>query len=68
MRLDNFLIAQSQFEAMIVLDYQVPPAHYNLGVIALRRGNRAEAERRFKLALQADPKFTAARSALARLK
>ena len=68
MRLDNLSIAQSQFEAMIVLGYQVPPAHYNLGVIALRRGNRTEAERRFKLALQADPTFTAARTALDRLK
>jgi choline-sulfatase len=68
MRLDNLSVAQSQFEAMLVLGYQVPPAHYNLGVIALRRGDRTEAERRFKLALQADPKFTAARTALDRLR
>lgn len=68
MRLNRLDVAHPQFEAMIDLGYQVAPAHYNLGVIALRRGDRAEAERRYKLALQADPRFKPAREALAKLK
>jgi Tfp pilus assembly protein PilF len=46
----------------------VAPAHYNLGLIALRRADRAEAARRFQLALKADPAFTPARDALEKLK
>jgi choline-sulfatase len=68
MRLDRLDVAQPQFEAMIALEYQLAPAHYNLGVIALRRGDRAEAARRFALALQADPAFKPAREALAKIK
>jgi choline-sulfatase len=68
MRLDNLQVARVQFEAMITLGYQLAPAHYNLGVIALRRGDRAEAQRRYKLALEADPAFAPARTALAKLK
>ena len=67
MRTDNVEIARAQFEAMIALSYQVAPAHYNLGVIAARRGDRGEAERRYKLALKADPAFSPARKALATL-
>ena len=68
MRLDRLDVAQPQFEAMIRLAYQVAAAHYNLGVIAFRRGDRAEAERRYKQALQADPQFKPARDALAKLR
>ena len=68
LRNDNLEVARAQFEAMIGLGYQVAPAHYNLGVIAARRGDRVEAERRYKLALQADPAFKPARDALAKLK
>lgn len=68
MRVDSLDVARAQFEAMIELRHQVAPAHYNLGVIAERRGNRTEAERRYKLALQADPGFKPAREALAKLK
>ena len=52
---------------MIALGYQVAAAHFNLGVIAARRGDRAEAERRYRLALEADPKFKPAIDALAKL-
>ena len=68
MRLDRLDVAQPQFEAMIALGYQPAPAHYNLGVIAFRLGDRAEAARRYKLALQVDPAFKPAREALAKLK
>lgn len=68
MRIDALEVARSQFEAMIELQHQVAPAHYNLGVIAQRRGDRAEAERRYRLALKTDPAFKPARDALARLK
>ena len=43
-------------------------ANFNLGLMAARNGDRAEAERRYKLALQADPTFKPARDALAKLK
>jgi arylsulfatase A-like enzyme/Tfp pilus assembly protein PilF len=68
MRVDSLEVARVQFEAMIELKHQVAPAHYNLGVIAARRGDPAEAARRYKLALQADPRFKPARDALAKLK
>jgi tetratricopeptide (TPR) repeat protein len=68
MRIDALEVARAQFEAMIDLQYQVAPAHYNLGVIAQRRGDRAEARRRYQLALKTDPAFKPARDALARLK
>ena len=68
MRLDRLEVAQAQFEVMVALGYQLAPAHYNLGVIAFRRGDRREAARRYTLALQADPAFKPAREALAKLK
>jgi arylsulfatase A-like enzyme/Tfp pilus assembly protein PilF len=68
MRVDSLEVARVQFEAMIDLKYQVAPAHYNLGVIAARRGDRAEAVRRYKLALGVDPAFKPAKDALAKLK
>jgi arylsulfatase A-like enzyme/Tfp pilus assembly protein PilF len=68
MRTNNLDTARQQFEAMIELRHQVAPAHYNLGVIAARGGDRVEAMRRYKLALQADPAFKPAADALAKLK
>jgi choline-sulfatase len=60
--------AAAQFEKMIELGYQVAPAQFNLGIIAARSGDSAEAARRYRLALKADPAFRPAREALARLK
>lgn len=68
MRLDSLAVAVVQYEAMIMLDYRVAIAHFNLGVIAERRGSRAEARKRYQLSLQADPAFKPAREALAKLK
>jgi arylsulfatase A-like enzyme/Tfp pilus assembly protein PilF len=68
LRTNNLEVARTQFEAMIELGHQIAPAHYNLGVIAARRGDRTEAERRYKLALRTDPTFKPARDALAKLK
>ena len=68
MRTSRLEIARVQFEAMIAMGYQVAPAHYNLGVMAAKSGDRVEAERRYKLAVQADPAFKPARDALAQLK
>jgi tetratricopeptide (TPR) repeat protein len=68
MRLGDLDAARTQFEQMVALGYQVAPAHFNLGVIASRTGNRTEAERRYRLALEADPTFKPARDALATLK
>ncbi len=68
MRLDSLEVARAQYEAMVALSYQVAPGQFNLGVIAARRGDRAEAARRYRLALDADPSFKPARDALAKLK
>jgi choline-sulfatase len=68
MRLGNVAVAGAASEQMIALKYRVAPAQYNLGIIAAQRGDRAEAERRYKLALQADPAFKPARDALAKLR
>jgi tetratricopeptide (TPR) repeat protein len=68
MRLGNLDMARTQFEYLLQLGYQVAPAHFNLGVIAARRGDRAEAARRYRLALEADPAFKPARDALAAIK
>jgi arylsulfatase A-like enzyme/Flp pilus assembly protein TadD len=68
LRVERFDIAERAFTAMIEAGYQPAPAHYNLGLIAERRGDAAEARRRYNLALKADPTFKPARDALARLK
>ena len=68
LRTNRVEVARTQFEAMIAMAYQVAPANFNLGLMAARNGDRAEAERRYKLALQADPTFKPARDALAKLK
>jgi Tfp pilus assembly protein PilF len=46
----------------------VPGAQFNLGIIAARKGDLAEAARRYRLALAADPSFKPAQEALARMK
>jgi Tfp pilus assembly protein PilF len=53
---------------MIELKHQVPGAQFNLGVIAARKGDPAEAARRYRLALAADPSFKPAQDALSRVK
>ena len=68
MRLNDLDLARAQFEQLIVLKHQVAPAQFNLGVIAARHGDSAEAARRYRLALEADPSFSAAREALAKLR
>jgi Tfp pilus assembly protein PilF len=68
MRLGKVDLAAAQFSEMIALGYEVAPAHFNLGIIAASRKDNAEAARRFKLALQADPNFKPARDALAKIK
>ncbi len=68
MKLGRFDAARMHFEMMIELGFQVAPAQFNLGIIAAREGDRAEAARRYRLPLEADPAFTPAREALAKLK
>jgi choline-sulfatase len=67
MRLGSVELAREHFEQMIQLGYQVAPAQFNLGVIAARTGDRVEAERRYRLALEANPAFKPARDALTAL-
>jgi choline-sulfatase len=62
------VVAREQFERMIALGYRVAPAHFNLGLIAQRSGDRAAAERHFAQALTADPTFKPAKDALAKLR
>jgi tetratricopeptide (TPR) repeat protein len=68
LRTGDLDLAAVHFQRMIDLRHQVAGAQYNLGVIAARRQNLAEAERRYKLALQADPSFAPALQALSKLK
>ena len=68
LRVERFDVAEHALLAMIDAGYQPAAAHFNLGRIAERRGDRAEARRRYGLALKADPAFKPARDALARLK
>ena len=68
MRLGRLDVASTQFEALVDHGYQVAPSHFNLGIIAARRGDRAEAIRRYELALKSDPAFKPAQDALAKLK
>ena len=68
MQLGRVDIAAAQFEQLIELGFQVAPSQFNLGIIAAGRGDRAEAARRYKLALKADPAFKPAQDALAKLK
>jgi tetratricopeptide (TPR) repeat protein len=68
MQLGRTEVAAAQFEQLIELGFQVAPSHFNLGIIAATRGDRAEAAHRFRLALKADPAFKPAQDALAKLK
>jgi choline-sulfatase len=68
LRVDKFDVAERAFNAMLDENYQPAPAHFNLGLLAERRGDTAEARRRYGLALRADPSFKPASDALARLK
>jgi tetratricopeptide (TPR) repeat protein len=68
MRLGRVDVATEQFESLIGMRFQVASSHFNLGVLAASRGDRAEAARRFNLALKADPSFKPAHEALAKLK
>jgi arylsulfatase A-like enzyme/Flp pilus assembly protein TadD len=68
MRLGKIDLAGQHFERMIDLKHQVAPAQFNLGVIAARKGNSAEAARRYKLAVAADPSFKPAQDALRKVK
>jgi choline-sulfatase len=68
MRLGRIDVARTQFEALVQLGYVVAPSHFNLGIIAASKGDRAEAERRYRLAIQADPHFKPAIDALAKLR
>jgi Tfp pilus assembly protein PilF len=68
MRTGDLDRASVHFERMIELNHQVAPAHFNLGVIAARKGDQAEAARRYKLALSVDPAFKPASDALKRLR
>jgi arylsulfatase A-like enzyme/Tfp pilus assembly protein PilF len=68
MHLKDYDTAQTQYEALVELQHEVAPAHYNLGLLAAARGDQAEAKRRYQLALKADPAFKPAQDALARLK
>jgi choline-sulfatase len=67
MQTGAFEVARVQCEKMIELGYRVAPAHYNLGILAERAGQVAEAKRRYTLALEADPAFAPARERLTRL-
>ena len=53
---------------MVALNYDLAPAHFNLGLLAAARGDLEEARRRYGLALAADPAFVPAKQALAKLK
>ena len=68
MRLGRRDLAAQQFAEMVRLEYQVAPAHFNLGILAAGRNDPTEAARRFRLALAADPDFKPARDALAKMK
>jgi arylsulfatase A-like enzyme/Tfp pilus assembly protein PilF len=68
MQLGRVDVAAAQFEQLIELGFQVAPSQFNLGILAARRGDRAEAARRYKLALRADPAFKPAQDALAKIK
>ena len=67
MRLRSFEVARQSFEKLVSLEYRVAESHYNLGVIAEARRDLTAARRHYAAALKANPKFDAARRALARI-
>jgi len=68
LRVEKFEAAERAFNVMLEQNYQPAAAHFNLGLLAERRGDTVEARRRYGLALRADPSFKPASDALARLK
>jgi membrane associated rhomboid family serine protease len=61
-RLDD---ATRDFRAAAALGPGEPVAHYDLGLVRLEQGDRAEAERALRRAVMLDPRYVAAWSALA---
>jgi tetratricopeptide (TPR) repeat protein len=68
MRTRALALAREQYEKLVELKYRLPESHFNLGVIAEARRDIAAARRHYQAALKANPRFQAARQALARLK
>jgi len=59
--------AQASFTRAIKLRAGFAEAHYNLGQIFSEKGEKAKAVAEYKAALAANPKYDAARIALAKL-
>lgn len=68
MRLRSLDLAREQFEKLVDLGHRVAESHFNLGVIAEAKRDPAAARAHYRAALEANPRFEAARKALARLK
>lgn len=68
MRTGQTVVAREQYERLIALGYLVASAHFNLDLLAERRGDRPAAVPHFAAALAADAAFKPAREALARVK
>lgn len=68
MRTRALALARDQYEKLVELKYRLPETHFNLGVIAEARRDIDAARRHYQAALKANPRFQAARQALARLK
>lgn len=67
MRLRSLEVARQSFEKLVSLGYRVADAHFNLGVIAEARRDLPSARRHYAAALKANPRYDAARKALARI-
>lgn len=67
MRLRSYEIARQSVEKLVALEYRVADAHFNLGVIAEARRDLPAARRHCGAALKANPRYGAARKALARI-
>ena len=59
--------AQYEFQEAVKLQPKFAWAHYNLALVLQPRGRNQEAAQDLRAALQADPEFIAARTALARI-
>jgi Flp pilus assembly protein TadD len=67
MRASRFDVAGPQFQALLAMGYRPSRMHFGLGQIAAAKGDKKTAAAEYRRALELEPGFTDARTALSKI-